>query len=59
MNESDGQRGLAEPFRVKDGQPEGLLLGSTEATWLRARWLATGTLKVLPTPGGGGGTGQR
>src|SRR5437667_257604 len=54
MNESDGQRGLAEPFRVKDGQPEGLLLGSTEATWLRARWLATGTLKVLPTPGGGG-----
>ncbi len=44
MNELDGQRGLADPFRVKDGQPEGLLLGSTEATWLRACWLATGTL---------------
>ena len=51
-----GDAGWHDTFRVKDGQPEGLLLGKTEAMWLRACWLATGALKVRPTPGTDGGT---
>ena len=53
-----GDAGWHDTFRVKDGQPEGLLLGKTEAMWLRACWLPTGALKVRPTPGSGGGTDQ-
>lgn len=53
-----GDAGWHDTYRVEDGQAEGLLLGKTEAMWLRACWLATGALKDRPTPGAGGGTGQ-
>jgi len=53
-----GDAAWHDTFRVKDGQPEGLLLGKTEAMWLRACWLPTGALKVRPTPASGGGTDQ-
>ena len=50
-----GDAGWHDAYRVKDGQAEGLLLSKTEAMWLRACWLATGGLKVRPTPGADGG----
>ena len=54
-----GDAGWHDGYRVKDGHAEGLVLSKTEAMWLRACWLATGALKDRPTPGPGGGTGQR
>jgi hypothetical protein len=54
-----GDAGWHDTFRVTDGQAEGRLLGKTEATWLRACWLATGALKERPTPRPRGETGQR
>ena len=53
-----GDAGWHDTYRVEDGHAEGLLLGRTEAMWLRACWLATGALKDRPAPGAGGGTGQ-
>jgi hypothetical protein len=53
-----GDAGWHDAYRVRDGQAEGLLLGKSEAMWLRACWLATGALKDRPAPGPGGGTGQ-
>jgi hypothetical protein len=37
-----GDAGWHETYRVQDGHAEGLRLGTTEAMWLRACWLATG-----------------
>jgi hypothetical protein len=50
-----GDAGWDEAYRVKDGRAEGLVLGKSEAMWLRACWLATGALRDRPTPGTGGG----
>ena len=51
-----GDAGWHDAYRVKDGRAEGLLLGTTEAMWLRACWLATGAVRDRPAPGPGGGT---